>query len=126
MVDLKGVKRRLDKIAAAAPALPSADDTATRIARALAAIEGTPPPLRSFLIDMYVSTSSNRDEPGEYSALLAAIGPQRLSEAYGDAGPPAYSGIDPVLRRHAREWHGPEDRVNPLDELLDNMIARKK
>ena len=123
-MDLRMLRRRVDRLAAVVPANSPADDAVAQIANVLARIDKEVPPGRSFLVLIIVRDWSQFHEPAEYAALLEAVGSQRLTEAFGDEGPPKYANLLPILRRRAREWRPPAGYVDPLTTMLKEQIAR--
>jgi hypothetical protein len=99
------IRRSLEQLRAAMPAPTSNEGAAVRNARRLASIAEQPEgPARRFVIDVMVTTARN-EEPEDFAALLDAIDPVALGEAFPGGLPQVFP--DPFMRARARAWKTP-------------------
>jgi hypothetical protein len=104
-VTMAQIRRSLEQLRAAMPAPTSNEGAAVRNARRLASIAEQPEgPARRFVIDVMVTTARN-EEPEDFAALLDAIDPVALGEAFPGGLPQVFP--DPFMRARARAWKTP-------------------
>jgi hypothetical protein len=105
------------------PALVSSTGATARHVERLARIEAEPPgPRRDVVTNLVVRTSRN-EEPGDFGALIDAIGPERIAAAF-PGGVPAVE-PDPGVRSRARSWKEPAGYVCRIGAMLREQVARE-
>ena len=116
------IRDRLAKLAASMPALTSSEGATERNAERLACIAAQPEgPARDFTIEVCVHSAAGVEEPEDFAALLAAIGPERIAAVF-PAGVPGQPIAD--LRARARAYRVPAGNVDPITAMVRAQLAQ--
>ena len=122
-MDLRALRARLNKLAREMPAVVSGPSATQRFADLLGRIEAEEGPRRTLSVYLMVS-AAQYEEPEDFAALLAALGPERIAEAFPDGNVPQVC-PNADLRARARAYEpGPGD-VNPLVIMLEAAIKKR-
>ena len=103
------------------PALTSSEGATVRNARRLGSIEAAPAgPARDFTIQVCTHAAAGIEEPEDFAALLAAIGPERIAAVF-PAGVPGQPIAD--VRARARAYRVPAGFVDPIATSVRAQVS---
>jgi hypothetical protein len=121
-MDLGSIRDRLNRLAAAMPSVSSTAGAPERNAERLACIEAAPNgPARDFAIEVCVYCAAGVEEPEDFAALLAAIGPERIAAVF-PAGVPGQPIAD--VRARARAYRVPAGTIDPITAMVRAQLAQ--
>jgi hypothetical protein len=125
-LNLVGLRSELARIKLSLPAHASSDDgAAARNAGRLASIAGTPEgPRRDVVVTLMVHSASGIEEPGDYQALVEAIGHEAIERAF-PVGIPAQRACA-FVRSRARAWQRPTGFASPLEAMVHDQLAKER
>jgi len=123
-MSITNLRSQLAKIRRSLPAVTASDGATRRFADLLSRIEAEPAgPRRRWSIYVAVTTSRH-EEPEDFAALLAALGPARIAEAFPDGDVPGVC-PDACVRAQARAYVVPAGSVDPITEMLQAAIKKR-
>jgi hypothetical protein len=106
------------------PPVSSSDGAPERNAERLACIAAQPEgPARDFTIEVCVCCAAGVEEPADFAALLAAIGPERIAAVFS-AGVPGQPIAD--VRARARAYRVPAGFVDPITAMARAQLAQRE